>query len=94
MTDAESRYDVRLTGPALRVLGRLPEKLADAVLELCDGPLSENPLRVTKPLSGQLVEYRSAYVGIAYRVLVRVDHENSIVYVIRVAHRADAYRPL
>lgn len=87
-------YEVRLTSPAIRTLGRIPEKLADAVLELCDGPLSANPLRVTKPLSGQLSAYRSAHVGVAYRVLVRVDREQLIVYVIRVAHRADAYRPL
>lgn len=92
MTDG--RYEVQLTGPALRALARLPEKLADAVLALCDGALAENPLRVTKPLSGQLSAYRSAYVGIAYRVLVRIDREERVVYVVRVAHRADAYRPL
>ncbi|HIZ37004.1 MAG TPA: type II toxin-antitoxin system RelE/ParE family toxin [Candidatus Ruania gallistercoris] len=92
MTD--DPYDVQLTAPALRALGRIPEKLADAVLALCAGPLAENPLRVTKPLTGQLSKYRSAYVGIAYRMLVRVDHDRRIVYVVRVAHRADAYRPL
>lgn len=90
----EGRYEVRLTGPALRALARIPEKLADAVLQLCDGPLAENLLRVTKPLSGQLSPYRSAYIGIAYRVLVRVDRERGVVHVIRVTHRADAYRPL
>lgn len=93
MTDG-GRYEVRLTRPALRALGRIPEKLADAVLELCDGPLAENPLRVTKPLSGQLAAYRGASIGIAYRVLVRVDREQFVVHVVGIAHRADAYRPL
>ncbi|WP_156251870.1 type II toxin-antitoxin system RelE family toxin [Pseudactinotalea terrae] len=92
MTD--DPYDVQLTGPAIRALGRLPEKLADAVLELCGGALAENPLRVTKPLTGRLSDYRSAYVGIAYRILVRIDRDDRIVYVVRIAHRADVYRPL
>ena len=92
MTDAP--YEVRLTGPAIRALGRLPEKLADAVLALCGGPLTANPLRVTKPLTGQLSSYRSAHVGVAYRVHVRVDRAQRTVYVVRIAHRADTYRPL
>lgn len=43
------------------------------------GPLAESPLRITKPLTGQLSRYRSAYVGIAYRVLVRVNRAERIV---------------
>ena len=84
-------FDVRLTGPAVRALGRLPSKLADAVLRFCDGPLTENPLRVTKPLGAELADLRSGYVGIAYRVLVRIDEEARIVHVLRIAHRADVY---
>ena len=84
-------FDVRLTGPAVRALGRLPAKLADAVLRFCDGPLANNPLRVTKPLGAELAGMRSGYVGIAYRVLVRIDEDARIVYVLRIAHRADVY---
>jgi mRNA interferase RelE/StbE len=77
----------------MRALTRLEPKLADAVLRFLDGPLAENPLRVTKPLGAELDGQRSGYVGISYRVVVRVDEDDHTVYVLRVAHRADIYRP-
>lgn len=86
-------YDVEVTRPALRALQRLEPKFVDAVLRFLEGPLAENPLRVTKPLGAELVEgQRSGYVGISYRVVVRVDEESRTVYVLRIAHRADVYR--
>lgn len=88
---ADEPFEVRLTSSAVRALGRLPTKLTDAVLRFCDGPLTENPLRVTKPLGAELAGQRSCYVGIAYRVLVRIDEDARIVYVLRIAHRSDVY---
>lgn len=85
-------YEVRLTGPAVRALQRLEPKLADAVLRFLDGPLAENPMRTTKALGAELEGQRSGYVGIAYRVVVRVDEPARTVYVLRIAHRADVYR--
>lgn len=85
-------YDVQVTRPALRALSRLEPKLADAVLRFLDGPLTENPMRVTKPLGAELGGQGGGYVGIAYRVVVRVDEETRTVYVLRIAHRADVYR--
>ncbi len=85
-------YEVRLTGPAVRVLHRLESKLADAVLRFLEGPLAENPMRTTKALGAELDGQRSGYVGIAYRVVVRVDEEARTLYVMRIAHRADVYR--
>lgn len=86
------RFDVRITRPALRALARLEPKIADAVLRFLDEPLAENPLRVTKPLGAELEGQRSGYVGIAYRVIVRVDESARVVFVLRIAHRADVYR--
>lgn len=71
----------------------MPTKLADAVLRFCDGPLAENPLRVTKPLGAELPGIRSGSVGIAYRVLVKIDEDAHVVFVLRIAHRADVYGP-
>jgi mRNA interferase RelE/StbE len=88
------RFRVEIASPAARALGRLSPKLVDAVLRFLDGPLAENPLRVTKPLGAELQGLRSGYVGISYRVLVRIDEENRIVNVMRIDHRADAYRSL
>ncbi|MGV8885996.1 MAG: type II toxin-antitoxin system RelE family toxin [Microbacteriaceae bacterium] len=76
----------------MRALSRLQPKFADAVLRFLDGPLTENPMRVTKPLGAELEGQRSGYVGISYRVVIRVDVETHTVYVLRVAHRADVYR--
>ena len=76
----------------MRALSRLPAKMADAVLRFLEGPLTENPMRVTKPLGAELDGMRSGYIGIAYRVLVRIDEERHVVHVMRIAHRADAYR--
>jgi mRNA interferase RelE/StbE len=86
------RYRVEVSRPAARALGRLSPKLADAVLRFLDGPLSENPMRVTKPLGAELEGMRSGYVGISYRVLVHIDEDARVVQVMRIAHRADAYR--
>lgn len=51
-------------------------------------------MRVTKPLGAELEGQRSGYVGIAYRVVVRVDAGARVVYVMRIAHRADVYRQM
>ncbi|WNB86500.1 type II toxin-antitoxin system RelE/ParE family toxin [Cellulomonas sp. ATA003] len=84
---------MRLTAPAVRAIGRLDPKVADAVLAFIDGPLADNPSRVTEPLTGELAGKRSGYVGIAFRVLVAIDDDARIVWVLKVAHRADVYRP-
>lgn len=85
-------YAINLTPPAIRNLSRLAPKFTDAVLRFIDGPLAENPLRVTTPLRG-VFDNRSGYVGTSYRVLVSVDDEHRIVHVVAIAHRADVYRP-
>ena len=83
---------IELSRPAARALGRLPSKLVDAVLRFLDGPLAENPMRATKPLGAELEGLRVGCVGIAYRVLVRIDEEARLVRVMRIDHRADVYR--
>lgn len=85
-------YEVRLTPPAARALYRLPPRIADAVVRFLDGPLAENPARVTKPLGNELAGLRSGYIGVAHRILISIDEEDHIVFVHRIAHRSDAYR--
>jgi mRNA interferase RelE/StbE len=86
-------YRVELSRPAVRSLQRLPPKLVDAVLRYLDGPLTENPMRAMKPLGAELDGLRAGYVGIAYRVLVRIDEDSRLVRVMRIAHRADVHGP-
>ena len=90
-------FEVRIGPAARRQLHRLPARVAFAIAEFVTVTLPENPLRLTKPLTGEFYGLRSARRG-EYRVLVRVDLEARVLLVVRVAHRAEllsaeAYRP-
>ena len=81
-----------LAPPAIRALQHgLPEAVAAAVIEFLTGALLENPQRVGKPLGGDLAGIHSARRG-TYRVLYRINEQLREVLVIRIDHRADAYR--
>ena len=84
-------YRVELLPPARRAVGeRLPEAVAAAVLELCAGPLADDPARVGKPLFGPLEGCHGARRG-TYRVVYRIDEANRLVSVLDIAHRRDVY---
>ena len=84
-------YSVAISSEARRSISRLPTKVAMAVVEFITGPLCENPLRLSKPLRGELDGLRSARRG-DYRVLIEVDEASHALLVVRVGHRADVYR--
>jgi len=65
--------------------------VAAAVGEFVNGALLDNPHRVGKPLTRELVGYHSARRG-AYRVVYRIDENTRVVHVVRVDHRGDIYR--
>jgi mRNA interferase RelE/StbE len=85
-------HRIELSGEARRDLHRLPGKVAAAVIEFITGSLADNPLRLSKPLTHELVGYRTARRG-DYRVLIRVDDDARAVLVVRIDHRAVVYRP-
>lgn len=85
-------WDLVVAGPARRTTGRLPNKIALAVLDYLVGPLLENPQRVGKPLRGALAGLHSARVG-AYRIVYKIDQASRTVRAIYIDHRADIYRP-
>ncbi|QUC01786.1 type II toxin-antitoxin system RelE/ParE family toxin [Cellulosimicrobium cellulans] len=76
---------------AERSLLRLPHKIAAAVVEFVTTTLPTNPERMSKPLRYELEGLRSARRG-DYRVLFELDHDTGVLLVVRIAHRADAYR--
>ncbi|TQN42177.1 mRNA-degrading endonuclease RelE of RelBE toxin-antitoxin system [Blastococcus colisei] len=84
-------FDVQVSSSARPQLRRLPDKAASAVVEFITAVLPENPLRLSKPLTGELTGLRSARRG-DYRVLIHVDEGAKRILVVRVAHRADVYR--
>ena len=85
-------YEVESTLEGLRHLNRLPEKVREAALAAAFGPIAENPLRVGKPLLGDLEGLRSARRG-DYRIIYEIFEEEKIVLIHRVQHRRDVYRP-
>ncbi|WP_222195355.1 type II toxin-antitoxin system RelE family toxin [Modestobacter italicus] len=87
-----SPYDVRISSAAHRQLRQLPPRVAPAVVEFITAVLAENPLRLSKPLTGEFEGLRSARRG-DFRVLIVIDEPTRTVLVVRVAHRAMAYRP-
>lgn len=85
-------WDVQLAPAAIRGLDRLPPRIASAVFEFVTATLPTNPERMSKPLRGELEGLRSARRG-DYRVLFSLNEADGTLLVVRIAHRADVYRP-
>ncbi len=88
----DGSFELRVAASAERQLGRLPERIAAAVVEFMLGPLCENPRRVGHPLKRELAGLWSARRG-AYRVVYEIDDAGRTVTVLRIDHRSDVYRP-
>jgi mRNA interferase RelE/StbE len=85
-------FDVIFTATARRDLQRVPPRIVPAIIEFVFGDLAAAPQRVGKPLERELSGSFSARRG-PYRVLCRIDEEAKLVTLLRIAHRADVYRP-
>ncbi len=77
---------------ARRDLQHIPPRIVPAIIEFVFGDLAVAPQRVGKPLERELAGTFSARRG-PYRVLYVVDEEAKLVTLLRIAHRADVYRP-
>jgi mRNA interferase RelE/StbE len=75
---------------ARRLLRRLPERYAAAVVELLPA-IAANPKRLGKPLRFELEGRWAARRG-PYRVIYALEQKSRTVTVLAVAHRADIYR--
>ena len=91
MTEHDEPYELRVTGPAQRQLGRLPEGTAVTIVEFMLGALVDNPHRVGGRLQRELAGLHSARRG-AYRVIYEIDDEQHAVIVLRIDHRSRVYR--
>lgn len=92
MSRRPAPYTIEWASPARRALGRLPGRVATAVVEFIYGPLAEQPHRVGRPLRFELEGKHSAHRG-DYRVVYEIDEPGRRVVVLVIAHRADVYRP-
>lgn len=93
MSDDANTDEVRVTGPAQRQLGRLPEGTAAAIVEFMLTALVQNPHRVGGRLQRELAGLHSARRG-AYRVVYEIDDDERAVIVLRIDHRSNVYRSL
>jgi mRNA interferase RelE/StbE len=85
-------YELVVTAPARRALTeQLPEPVAAAAIESLTTVLVREPRRVGKPLRRELEGIWSARRG-TYRILYRVRQDPDEVLVLRIEHRAAAYR--
>jgi mRNA interferase RelE/StbE len=91
VTDGGRSYELRVTGPAQRQLGRLPEGTAAAIVEFMLGALMERPHQVGGRLQRELAGLHAARRG-AYRVVYEIDEDQAAVIVLRIDHRAHVYR--
>lgn len=85
-------FEVVFASTAVRDLGRIPPRIVPAVIEFAYGDLARNPHRAGTRLERELAGLYSARRG-PYRILYEIHDEEIRVIVIRVDHRADAYRP-
>ena len=92
MSNEEPTYQLRVTGPAERQFNRLPEGTAAAIVEFMLGALLDNPHRLGGELQRELAGMRSARRGV-YRIIYDIDESQRLVVVLRIEHRATAYRP-
>lgn len=88
------RYEVGTAAPARRALAdRLPPEVAAAAVEFITGPLLDNPQRVGKALTDELVGIYSARLARNWRVLYEIDDNEHAVIVLDIRARASVYRP-
>ncbi len=78
--------------PRDRRAGGLPYPVLEAALALINGPLLDNPWRLTGPLRPPLERYRSLHVGSDYRCLVQIDDDTRVVDLVTIERHHTAYR--
>jgi mRNA-degrading endonuclease RelE of RelBE toxin-antitoxin system len=85
-------YQLVVAPTVVRQLAKkLPEAVAWACYEFINGPLLDNPQRVSAPLRVPFEGQWRARRG-EYRVRYTIDEDARLVTVLDVSHRRDAYR--
>lgn len=87
-----SAYQIVLTAAALRGLQGVPPRIAEPLVAFIFGSLASDPRRRGKPLKRELHGRWGARRG-DYRIVYRLDEEAKTMYVLRIGHRAEVYRP-
>lgn len=87
-----SDYQPVLTAAALRSLHSIPPRVVEPLVAFIFGSLAGNPRRRGKPLQREMRGRWAARRG-DYRIVYRIDEDTQTMYVLKIAHRSDVYRP-
>jgi len=87
-----SDYQAVLTGSALRSLQAVPPRIAEPLVAFIFGGLAADPRRRGKPLQRELEGLWAARRG-DFRVVYRLDEASKTMFVLKIAHRSNVYRP-
>lgn len=85
-------YNVAWSSPAKRAIGRLPEKVATAIVEYVYAVIADNPRQAGHPLQFELEGTFSARRA-DFRVVYEIHDDVSTVSILTIGHRSDIYRP-
>ena len=87
-----TEYHAVLTASALRSLHSVPPRVAEPLVAFIFGSLATDPRRRGKPLQRELAGRWAARRG-DYGTVYRLDEETMTMYVLRIGHRGQVYRP-
>ncbi len=87
-----SDYRAVLTASAVRSLQAVPPRIAEPLLEFIFGGLAGDPRRRGKPLQRELEGRWAARRG-DYRIVYRLDEDTKTMFVLKIGHRSQVYRP-
>ena len=72
-------------------LKKIPKNEIKRIFNYLREKVTMNPRAYGKPLKGQFNEFWRYRIG-NYRVIVKIEDEELVVLVVRVAHRKDVYK--
>ena len=87
-----TEYQAILTASALRSLQAVPPRISEPLVEFIFGGLAADPRRRGKPLQRELEGRWTARRG-DYRIVYRLDDDTKTMYVLKIGHRSQVYRP-
>lgn len=74
---------------SLNSIGKCNRKLFDKIIQSLD-TIAVNPY-IAKSLVANLKGYYSYRIG-DYRIIFEINKKKSIIYILKIAHRSDAYK--
>lgn len=81
-----------LTPSALRSLKAVSPRVGEPLVEFIFGGLAGDPRRRGKPLQRELAGRWATRRG-DFRIVYRLDEDKKTMYVLKIGHRSQVYRP-